>query len=268
MSTQDLNLNTKPELDDIERKKRLSIIRQYYQHRVHFGHHPNQLNPKMTPYLYKGKLVKQNYDKKGYHLINISLTSYLLNKAKFILETLKSEKAELNTEEVILFVGTKFQLKSVVAQEAIRCNQYYVNYRWLGGMLTNWNTLKDQINKLKSLELQSENGTFDALPIKEANKRIKELKSLQKCLIGIKDMPRLPDIVIITHQRQDLIAVQECKKLGIPIIGVVDTDCDPDLIDYVIPANDDSTVSVKYILNRLGNSIIGEVEMEPDLEKN
>ena len=267
MSTQDLNLVTATEMDDIERKKRLSIIRQYYQHRVHFGHHPNQLNPKMTPYLYKGKLVKQNYDKKGYHLINISLTSYLLNKAKFILENLKAEKAKSGAKEVILFVGTKFQLKSVVAQEAIRCDQYYVNYRWLGGMLTNWNTLKDQITKLKSLESQSIDGTLDALPIKEANKRIKELKSLQKCLSGIKDMPNLPDIVIVTHQRQDLIAVQECKKLGIPIIGIVDTDCDPDLIDYVIPANDDSTVSVKYILNRLGNSIVGESEVEPDFDE-
>ena len=242
------------EITEVERQKRVSIIKQYYKCRIHYGHHPNQLNPKMTPYLYKGKLIKKNYDPRGYHMINIALTSYLLNKAKYMIENLKI------ADKVILFVGTKFQLKSVVAQEAIRCNQYYVNYRWLGGLLTNWKTIKKQLNKLKKLEDQYLDGTFSAFPIKEANKMIKELQYLRKCLSGVKDMPRLPDLVIITHQHQDFIAVQECKKLGIPIIGIVDTDGDPDLIDYVIPANDDSTVSVQYILSRLGKSIRGEVD--------
>jgi len=251
MSTEDLiqTENSSLNVEEIERQKRIAIVRQYYKNRVHYGHYPNQLNPKMTPYLYKKKLVRTAYDNKGYHMINLSLTSYLLTKAKRMIENINKKN------KVILFVGTKFQLKSVVAQEAVNCGQYYVNYRWLGGMLTNWKTVKSQIEKLKELEKKYLEGTFSSLPIKEANKKLKKLNYLKKCLSGIKDMPSLPDVVIITHQKQDLIAVYECRKLGIPIIGIVDTDCDPDYIDYVIPANDDSTVSVKFILNRLADSI-------------
>jgi len=245
------NIIEEVSISELEKQRRFNIIRQYYKHRIHYGHHPNQLNPKMIPYLYKGKLIKKPYDTKGYHMINISLTSHLLNKARLLLE-------ELSEETVYLFVGTKFQLKSVVAKEAERCNQYYVNYRWLGGMLTNWKTVKLQLNKLKDLEEQAASGVFSALPIKEANKRTKRLNHLKKCLSGIKDMPRLPDLVIVTHLQQDFLAIQECRKLGIPIIGIVDTNCDPDLVDYVIPANDDSTLSVQYILHNLVDSILGE----------
>lgn len=249
MSNDETNLAA-PNIEELEQKKQIIIIKEYYKNRVHYGHHPNQLNPKMIPYLFKGKIIRKSYIKKGYHVININLTRYLLSKAKLMLESLNS------ANRVILFVGTKFQLKSVVAQEALRCNQFYVNYRWFGGMLTNWSTIKGQIEKLKQLEDQYAEGTLASLPIKEANKSIKKLNYLKKCLSGVKYMPRLPDVVIITHQRQDLIAVQEAKSLGIPIIGIVDTDCDPDLIDYVIPANDDSAVSVRFLLQRLGNSLV------------
>jgi small subunit ribosomal protein S2 len=237
-----------------KREKRVRIVREYYRHRIHYGHRPNQLNPKMIPYLYKGLIIKRNARNKGHHMINIRLTNYLLNKTRQLVEKLASK------DKIFLFVGTKLQLKSVVAKQAQRCQQYYINHRWLGGMLTNWQTMEKQIAKLKELEILEQNGSLQLLPIKEYNKRLKELNRLRACLSGIKDMPSIPDIVIVTHLRKDLIAVQECNSLGIPVIGIVDTDCDPDLVDYVIPANDDSTVSVDYILDKLSTSILNGYE--------
>src|SRR6476619_3439083 len=210
----------------IQREKRVRIVREYYRHRIHYGHRPNQLNPKMIPYLYKGLIIKRNARNKGHHMINIRLTNYLLNKTRQLVEKLA------NKEKIFLFVGTKLQLKSVVAKQAQRCQQYYINHRWLGGMLTNWQTMEKQLVNLK------------------------ELNRLRACLSGIQEMPTLPDMVIVTHLRKDFIAVQECNSLGIPVIGIVDTDCNPDLVDYVIPANDDSTVSVDYILDKLASSIL------------
>src|SRR6476619_4244973 len=234
----------------IQREKRVRIVREYYRHRIHYGHRPNQLNPKMIPYLYKGLIIKRNARNKGHHMINIRLTNYLLNKTRQLVEKLA------NKEKIFLFVGTKLQLKSVVAKQAQRCQQYYINHRWLGGMLTNWQTMEKQLVKLKELEGLEQTGALALLPIKEYNKRLKELNRLRACLSGIQEMPTLPDMVIVTHLRKDFIAVQECNSLGIPVIGIVDTDCNPDLVDYVIPANDDSTVSVDYILDKLASSIL------------
>jgi len=234
------------------------IAREYFQKRIHYGHRPNQLNPKMIPYLYKGRII-QKFRNNFHHQINIRLTNGLLNK------TCEFVKNEAKKGKIFLFVGTKFQLKSVVANQAKRSNVYYVNFRWLGGMLTNWSTIQKQITKLKHLENEEKNGFLEKLPKKEYARKLEELKRLGKCLNGIKDMPRIPDIVVITHQRQDINTVHECNKLGITTIGIVDTDCDPDLIDYVIPANDDSTVSVDFILDKIATSILngcGENNLE------
>lgn len=261
-----LKLKNKTNSNVLENSEKVSsqgclIAREYFQKRIHYGHRPNQLNPKMIPYLYKGRILKK-FKNNLHHQINIRLTNGLLNK------TCEFVKDESKKGKIFLFVGTKFQLKSVVANQAKRCNVYYINFRWLGGMLTNWSTIKKQIEKLNYLENEEKNGFLAKLPIKEYIKSIKELKRLRKCLNGIKDMPHIPDIVVITHQRQDINTVRECNKLGITTIGILDTDCDPDIIDYVIPANDDSTVSVDFILNKISTSILDGYEKSNDLLKN
>jgi small subunit ribosomal protein S2 len=158
--------------------------------------------------------------------------------------------------EKVLFVGTKRQATTLIAQEAIRSNSYYVNHRWLGGMLTNWTTMKERIAKLKDLENQESLGTFDLLTKKEGALRRKELIKLRKYLDGIKNMSVLPDAVIIIDQKREITAVAECRKLGIPVISILDTNCDPDLVDIPIPGNDDAVRSIKLILTALTDSII------------
>jgi len=154
-----------------------------------------------------------------------------------------------------LFVGTKRQASSLIAQEAQRCNSYYVNHRWLGGMLTNWVTLKSRIKRLKGLEQEEADEVFSKLPKKEASLRRKELDKLRKHLNGIKNMERLPDVVVIVDQKREITAIRECRKLGIPIISILDTNCDPDLVDIPIPGNDDAVRSIKLILNSLTDNI-------------
>ena len=158
--------------------------------------------------------------------------------------------------KTVLFVGTKRQATTLIAQEAKRSNSYYVNHRWLGGMLTNWSTMKERIEKLKDLEKQESEGTFDLLTKKEGALRRKELTKLRKYLDGIKSMTKLPDVVIIIDQRREMTAVAECRKLGIPVVSILDTNCDPDLVDIPIPGNDDAVRSIKLILTLLTDSII------------
>ena len=148
---------------------------------------------------------------------------------------------KLNKKKTFLFIGTKRQASNLIAQEAKRCNSFYVNHRWLGGMLTNWTTLKDRIARLKALEQEEEEEVFNLLSKKEASLRRKELEKLRKYLNGVKNMNQLPDIAIIVDQKREMTAIRECRKLGIPIISILDTNCDPDLVDIPIPGNDNST---------------------------
>ena len=208
---------------------------------VHFGHKSYRWNPKMFPYIYT--------ERNNIHILDLVQSAQLLKEANTYVET------EAAKDQIFLFVGTKRQASSLIAQEAKRCDSYYVNHRWLGGMLTNWVTLKSRIERLKTLEQQEVDQVFDLLPKKEASLRLKELEKLRKHLNGIKDMARLPDVAIIVDQKREMTAVQECRKLGIPIISILDTNCDPDLVDIPIPGNDDAVRSIKLILQSLADSI-------------
>ena len=208
---------------------------------VHFGHKAYRWNPKMFPYIYT--------ERNNIHILDLVQSAQLLKEANGYVQ---SEAAK---DQIFLFVGTKRQASSVVAQEAKRCDSYYVNHRWLGGMLTNWVTLKSRIERLKTLEKQEADQVFELLPKKEASLRRKELEKLRKHLNGIKDMPRVPDVAIIVDQKREMTAVRECRKLGIPIISILDTNCDPDLVDIPIPGNDDAVRSIKLILQSLADNI-------------
>jgi len=209
---------------------------------VHFGHKAHRWNPKMFPYIYS--------EVNNIHILDLVQSATLLKEAKRSIELSASE------EKTFLFVGTKRQASTLIAQEAKRCNSYYVNHRWLGGMLTNWMTVKDRIERLKDLEKQEADGTFDLLTKKEIALRRKELVKLRKHLDGIKTMKELPDVAIIIDQKREMTAVAECRKLEIPIVSILDTNCDPDLVDIPIPGNDDAVRSIKLILNSLTDSII------------
>ena len=208
---------------------------------VHFGHKAYRWNPKMFPYIYT--------ERNNIHILDLVQSAQLLKEANGYVQ---SEAAK---NKIFLFVGTKRQATSLIAQEAKRCDSYYINHRWLGGMLTNWVTLKSRIERLKTLEQQEVDQVFDLLPKKEASLRLKELEKLRKHLNGIKDMERLPDVAIIVDQKREITAVRECRKLGIPIISILDTNCDPDLVDIHIPGNDDAVRSIKLILQSLTDNI-------------
>lgn len=209
---------------------------------VHFGHKAHRWNPKMFPYIYS--------EVNNIHILDLIQSATLLKKAMKYLEVAASQNKK------VLFVGTKRQATTLIAQEAKRSNSYYVNHRWLGGMLTNWSTMKERIEKLKDLEKQESEGTFDLLTKKEGALRRKELIKLRKYLDGIKSMTSLPDVVIIIDQRREITAIAECRKLGIPVVSILDTNCDPDLVDIPIPGNDDAVRSIKLILTLLTDSII------------
>jgi small subunit ribosomal protein S2 len=169
-----------------------------------------------------------------------------------------------------LFVGTKRQAAGIIAQEAARCGSHYINQRWLGGMLTNWATIKTRADRLKDLERREENGALDLLPKKEASMLRREMAKLQKYLGGIKTMRKIPDIVVIVDQRREYNAVQECQKLNIPIVSMLDTNCDPDVVDVPIPANDDAIRSIKLIIGKLADAIYegrhGQLDAEDDYD--
>jgi small subunit ribosomal protein S2 len=209
---------------------------------VHFGHKANRWNPKMFPYIYA--------ERDGIHILDLIQTAKLLDQACLFVNTAASAK------KIFLFVGTKPQAASIIEQEAKNCNSHYVNYRWLGGMLTNWDTVKTRIERLKKLKEQEENGILELLPKKEASTIRKELERLEKHLGGIKDMPRIPDIIILVDQRRELTAIREARSLNIPIVSIIDTNCNPDLIDVPIPGNDDSIGSIKLILKELRKNIL------------
>lgn len=209
---------------------------------VHFGHKAYRWNPKMFPYIYT--------ERNNIHILDLVQSAQLLKEASNYVQSAAEQK------KTFLFIGTKRQASTVIAQEAKRCNSYYINHRWLGGMLTNWVTLKSRIERLKVLEQQEANEIFAMLPKKEAAIRNKELEKLRRHLDGVKNMENLPDAVIIIDQKRELTAIKECKKLGIPIISILDTNCDPDLVDIPIPGNDDAVRSIKLILKTLADNIL------------
>jgi small subunit ribosomal protein S2 len=209
---------------------------------VHFGHKAYRWNPKMFPYIYS--------EVNNIHILDLVQSATLLKEANSYVQSASSEG------KTFLFVGTKRQASTLIAQEAKRCDSYYVNHRWLGGMLTNWTTLTERIQRLKNLEQQEADNTFNLLTKKEATLRRKELQKLRKHLEGIKNMEDVPDIAIIIDQKREMTAIRECRKLGIPVISILDTNCDPDLVDIPIPGNDDAVRSIKLILKSLTDSVI------------
>ena len=209
---------------------------------VHFGHKAYRWNPKMFPYIYT--------ERNNIHILDLVQSAQLLKEANGYVQ---SEAAK---NKIFLFVGTKRQATSLIAQEAKRCDSFYVNHRWLGGMLTNWVTLKSRIERLKTLEQEEVDQVFDLLPKKEVASTRKELEKLRMHLNGIKDMPRTPDVMIVVDQRRELTAIKEAMSLNIPVISILDTNCDPDIVDIPIPGNDDSIGSIKLILKTLGSNIL------------
>jgi small subunit ribosomal protein S2 len=208
---------------------------------VHFGHKSYRWNPKMFPYIYT--------ERDGVHILDLIQTADLLKQACEFVQT----AAEDN--KTFLFVGTKRQATNVIAQQAKRCGASYVNHRWLGGMLTNWNTVQTRIARLKDLEQQEADGLLESLPKKEAAQLKSEVNRLRKYFSGLKDMQGPPDVIIIVDQKCEMTAIKEARTLNIPIVSLLDTNCDPDLADIPIPANDDSIRSIKYIIQNLTDSI-------------
>lgn len=217
-------------------------MKQLLEAGVHFGHQTRRWNPKMAEYIFT--------ERNGIYIIDLQKTVRKLEEAyNFIRDLTEQGKS-------VLFVGTKKQAQESVKEEAIRCGAYYVNARWLGGMLTNFTTIRRRVNRLKQLREMQENGTFELLPKKEVIKLNLEIEKLEKFLGGIKDMKDLPGALFIVDPRKEKIAVAEAKKLGIPIIAIVDTNCDPDEVDYVIPGNDDAIRAVKLLAGVMANGVI------------
>lgn len=209
---------------------------------VHFGHQTRRWNPKMSKFIFT--------ERNGIYIIDLAKTANQIEKAY---ETIRDIASEGGT---VLFVGTKKQAQDSIEQEAKRCGQYYVSNRWLGGMLTNFNTIRNSVNKLKKYETMEEDGTFDLLPKKEVLQYNKEMDKLEKNLGGIKDMEDLPDVLFVVDPSNEQIAVHEARILGIPVISIVDTNCDPDVVDIAIPGNDDAIRAVKLITSLMADAVI------------
>ena len=222
----------------------MSVIsmKQLLEAGVHFGHQTRRWNPKMAEYIYT--------ERNGIYIIDLQKS---VGKVDAAYEAIKNCVAEGGN---ILFVGTKKQAQDSIQSEAERCGMYYVNQRWLGGMLTNFKTIQGRIARLKEIEAMQEDGTFDVLPKKEVIELKKELEKLQKNLGGIKDMKTIPDMIFVVDPRKERIAIQEAHSLGIPLVGIADTNCDPEELDYVIPGNEDAIRAVKLIVAKMADAVI------------
>ena len=222
----------------------MSVIsmKQLLEAGVHFGHQTRRWNPKMAPYIYT--------ERNGIHIIDLQKSVGMVDTAY---EAIKNIVANGGT---ILFVGTKKQAQEAVRDEAVRSGMYFVNERWLGGMLTNFKTIKSRIAKLKEYEKMSEDGTFDVLPKKEVIQIKKAWEKLEKNLGGIKEMKKLPDAIFVVDPKKERICIQEAHTLDIPVIGIADTNCDPDELTYVIPGNDDAIRAVKLIVAKMADAVI------------
>ncbi len=238
-------------------------MKQLLEAGVHFGHQTKRWNPKMKPYIFGAR--------NGIHIIDLQKTvEYFKTAYSFVKEIGKQGG-------VILFVGTKKQAQDVIAEEAQRVSLPYVNQRWLGGMLTNFRTVKTSIDKMKEIEKMEEDGYLAKLPKKEAIKLIKRKDKIKSYLDGIRDMENIPDALFVVDSKKERIAILEAKRLGIPIVGVVDTNCDPDDVDYIIPANDDAIRAVKLLANKIAEAyeegkkereILAQKELEEKEEAN
>lgn len=217
-------------------------MKQLLEAGVHFGHQTRRWNPKMAKYIFT--------ERNGIYIIDLQKT------VKKVEEAYRFTKEMAETGRPILFVGTKKQAQEAIKEEAERCGMFYVNERWLGGMLTNHKTIKTRIDKLRKLEKMEEEGVFNVLPKKEVIKLRAEKEKLEKYLNGIKDMPELPAAIFVVDPRKENIAIQEAHRLGIPVIGIVDTNCDPEQLDFAIPGNDDAIRAVKLITGAMATAII------------
>jgi small subunit ribosomal protein S2 len=217
-------------------------MKQLLEAGVHFGHQTRRWNPKMAPYIFT--------DRNGIYIIDLQKTVKKVEEAYNFVKQLSSDG------DTILFVGTKKQAQEAVREEAERCSMFYVNQRWLGGMLTNFQTIRRRIDRLHELEKMEANGTLEVLPKKEVAKLMHERDKLQKFLGGIKEMRRLPGALFVIDPRKERIAVAEARKLGIPIVAIVDTNCDPDEVDYVIPGNDDAIRAVRLLTGKMAEAVL------------
>ncbi|MBQ7588748.1 MAG: 30S ribosomal protein S2 [Lachnospiraceae bacterium] len=222
----------------------MSVIsmKQLLEAGVHFGHQTRRWNPKMAPYIYT--------ERNGIYIIDLQKSVGMVDDAYNAVVSIAEQGG------TILFVGTKKQAQDAVKVEAERCGMYYVNERWLGGMLTNFKTIQSRIKRLKDIERMSEDGTFDVLPKKEVIELRKEWDKLEKNLGGIKEMKRIPDAIFVVDPKKERICVQEAHALGITLIGIADTNCDPEELDYVIPGNDDAIRAVKLIVSKMADAVI------------
>ena len=230
----------------------MSVIsmKQLLEAGVHFGHQTRRWNPKMAPYIYT--------ERNGIYIIDLQKSVGKVDEAYKAISDIVADGGS------VLFVGTKKQAQEAIKTEAERCGMYYVNERWLGGMLTNFKTIQSRIAKLKAIEAMQEDGTFDVLPKKEVIKLKKELDKLEKNLGGIKNMKKIPDAIFVVDPKKERICIQEAHTLGIPLIGIADTNCDPEELDYVIPGNDDAIRAVKLIVSKMADAVVeakqGEAE--------
>ena len=226
------------------RKFKMSVVamKQLLEAGVHFGHQTRRWDPRMAPYIFTAR--------NGIYIIDLQKTAKKIDEAYAVLKNIIDEG------KTVIFVGTKKQAQECVKEEAERCGMYYVNQRWLGGMLTNFGTIKTRVERLKKLEAMENDGTFDVLPKKEVIILKKEMEKLQKNLGGIKEMNEVPGAMFVVDPKKERIAILEARKLGIPVIGLVDTNCNPEDVDYVIPGNDDAIRAIKLIVEAMANAVI------------
>ncbi len=217
-------------------------MKQLLEAGVHFGHLTRRWNPKMAPYIYT--------ERNGIYIIDLQKSVGMVDDAYRAIADIVADGGR------ILFVGTKKQAQDTIKAEAERCGEFFVNERWLGGMLTNFKTVQTRIARLKEIEKMQENGTFDVLPKKEVAGLLKELEKLQKNIGGIKDMKKIPDAIFVVDPKKEKICVQEAHNLGITLIGICDTNCDPEDLDYVIPGNDDAIRAVKLLVSKMADAVI------------
>ena len=236
-------------------------MKQLLEAGVHFGHQTRRWNPKMAPYIFM--------ERNGIYIIDLQKTVKKLEESYLFVRDVVADGGE------ILFIGTKKQAQDSIKEEAVRAGAHFVNARWLGGMLTNFKTIRRRVDRLAQLRKMEEDGTFELLPKKEVIKLTHEIEKLEKFLGGIKEMKKLPGALFIVDPRKERIAVAEAKNLGIPVVAIVDTNCDPDEIDYVIPGNDDAIRAVKLLAGTVANAIIegrqgvqGSAAEEKETEEN
>lgn len=230
----------------------MSVIsmKQLLEAGVHFGHQTRRWNPKMKPFIFT--------ERNGIYIIDLQKTVKLIDNAYNFVKDVAAN------DGVVLFVGTKKQAQTAIEEEAKRAGQFYVNHRWLGGTLTNWNTIQKRIKRLKELKKMEEDGTFDRLPKKEVALLNKQKDKLEKFLGGIEDMPHIPDVLFVVDPRKEQIAIKEAQKLNIPVVAMVDTNTDPDQVDVIIPSNDDAIRAVRLITSKMADAVVEGRQGEDD----